>query len=152
MNKDQILREANIYLTNDKTVEETAKDLGIAKRTFQIHLGKLEILAPELHKLVLAKKESMQIQGRIKGGMNGKATPSYTKEEAERVANEIIVKGYTYEEASKRLGIPKSTIYEMVHSKFISKDLKDMLDAVAIANQKGLTIDELVTKNRKGRR
>ena len=32
------------------------------------------------------------------------------------------------------------------------KDLKDMLDAVAIANQKGLTVDELVTKNRKGRR
>ena len=53
---------------------------------------------------------------------------------------------------SKRLNIPKSTIYEMTHSKLVNKELRDMLDAVAIANQKGLTIDELRNKNRKGRR
>ena len=151
MNKDQIIQEASTYITNDKTIEETAKDLGISKRTLQLHLGKLEIINPTLNKLVLAKKESMQKQGRIKGGQTGKATPSYTKEEAERVAKEIIRFGYTYEEASKRLNIPKSTIYEMVHSKFVSRDLRDMLDAVAIANNKGLTVEALVTKNKNKR-
>ena len=151
MTNEQIIQEANAYLSSDKTLEETAKDLNISKKTLQLHLGKLELLDPKLNKLVLSKKESMQKQGRIKGGHNGKATPSYTNEDANIVAEEIVKYGYTYEEASKRLGIPKSTIYEMVHSKFIGKELKDMLDAVAIANQKGLTVEELVAKNR-GRR
>ena len=149
---NQIIQEAKTYLNSDKTIEETAKDLKISKRTLQLHLRKLDTIDPELHKLVLAKKESMQIKGRIKGGTIGKATPSYTKEEAERVANKIIVNGYTYEEAAKRLGIPKSTIYEMVHSELVGKDLKNMLEAVAIANNKGLTVEELVAKNRRGRK
>ena len=152
MNKDQIIQEAQTYLSGDKTIEETAKNLNISKRTLQLHLGKLDIIDPELHKLVLEKKESMQIKGRVKGGTIGKATPSYTKEEAEYVANEMIKNGYTYENASKRLGIPKSTIYEMVHSNFIDKELKDKLEVVAIANQKGLTVDELINKNRRGRK
>lgn len=148
MNKDQIIQEASVYITNDKTIEETAKELNISKRTLQLHLGKLEIINPTLYKLVLAKKESMQKKGKIKGGMTGKAKPSYTREDANRVAEEIIKNGYTYEDASKRLGIPKSTIYEMVHSKFVSKELKNMLEAVAIANRKGLTVEELVSKRR----
>lgn len=152
MNKDQIIQEAQTYLSGDKTIEETAKNLNISKRTLQLHLGKLDIIDPELHKLVLEKKESMQIKGRVKGGTIGKATPSYTKEEAEYVANEMIKNGYTYENASKRLGIPKSTIYEMVHSNFIDKELKDKLEVVAIANQKGLTVEELINKNRRGRK
>lgn len=152
MNKDQIIQEAQTYLSSDKTIEETAKNLNISKRTLQLHLGKLDIIDPELHKLVLEKKESMQIKGRVKGGTIGKATPSYTKEEAEYVANEMIKNGYTYENASKRLGIPKSTIYEMVHSNFIDKELKDKLEVVAIANQKGLTVEELINKNRRGRK
>lgn len=152
MNNDQIINEAKTYLSNDKTIGETAKDLGISKRTFQLHLGKLEILAPELHKLVLAKKESMQKKGRIEGGQTGKATPSYTKEEAEYVAKKIINNGYTYQEASKILGIPKSTIYEMVHSLLVSQDLKDELDVLAIANNKGLTVEDIIESNRRGRR
>ena len=152
MNNDQIINEAKTYLSNDKTVEETAKDLKISKRTLQLHLGKLKILAPELHKLVLAKKESMQIKGRIKGGQTGKVTPSYTKDEAEYVAKKIIENGYTYQEASKRLGIPKSTIYEMVHSPLVSQDLKDELDVLAIANNKGLTVEDIIESNRRGRR
>jgi len=146
------IEEAKTYIGNDKSVEETAKDLGISKRTLQIHLGKVAIMDPELHKLVLVKQQSQTKQGKITGGRISKATPKYTEEEAIKVAEEIVKRGYTYEEASKKLGIPKSTIYEMVHSECISKDLKNMLDAVAIANQKGLTVEELVAKNRRGRR
>ena len=152
MDNNQIIQEAKTYISSDKTIEETAKDLKISKRTLQLHLGKLDAIDPELHKLVLAKKESMQIKGRIKGGTIGKATPSYTKEEAEHVANEIIKYGYTYEEASKRLNIPRSTIYEIVHSPSVSMDLKNKLDALAIANNKGMTLEELMEKNRRGRR
>ena len=151
-NEEKIISEANTYLNSNKTMEETAKELGISKRTLQLHLGRLDVIDPELNKLVLAKKESNQKNGRIKGGQIGKVKPSYTKEEAENIANEIIKHGYTYEEASKRLNIPKSTIYEMVHSKLVSKNLRDMLDAVAVANNKGLTVEELVAKNKRGRK
>ncbi len=40
----------------------------------------------------------------------------------------------TYEEASKKYGIPKSTIYDMVHSDYVSNDDKFMLDVLGISN------------------
>ncbi len=146
------LEEAQTYINSNKSLEETAKDLGISKKTLRIHLGKVAIMDPELHKLVLAKQQSQTKQGKITGGHISKATPKYTKDEAIKIAEEIVKRGYTYEQASKKFNIPKSTIYEMVHSPFVSKNLKNMLDAVAIANTKGLTVEELVTKNRKGRK
>lgn len=152
MNNEQIIKEAKTYISSNKTIDETAKDLKISKRTLQLHLGKLEIIDPKLHELVLEKKEKMQIKGRIKGGQIGKATPSYTKEEVENIANIIIENEYTYEEVSKVLEIPKSTIYEMVHSSMVSEELKHMLDAVAIANTKGLTVEELTSRNKRGKR
>lgn len=152
MNNEQIIQEAKSYINSDKTIDETAKDLRISTRTLQLHLGKLKIIDPKLHELVLDKKEKMQIKGRIKGGQIGKVSPSYTKEKAENVAHIIIEKEYTYEEASKVLGIPKSTIYEMVHSPIVNEELKNMLDAVAVANTKGLTVDELISRNKRGNR
>ena len=74
--------------------------------------------------------------GRIIGGMTGKATPSYTKEEANEIANEIIENYYTYEEAASVYGIPKSTIYEMVHSDYVDENTKMQLDLVAEHNNK----------------
>ena len=35
-----IVKEAKEYVSNNKTVEETAKDLGISKRTLQLHFKK----------------------------------------------------------------------------------------------------------------
>ena len=40
----------------------------------------------------------------------------------------------TYEEAEKKFGIPKSTIYEMLKSDYIDEDRKTKLDAVVQAN------------------
>lgn len=149
MNKEKIIEEAKEYVNNDLTVEETASLLGISKRTFQIHLKQLGVIDPLLHNLVLAKKESNMKIGRIKGGEIGRSHPSYTKEEAIRIANLIIVNEYTYEEASEKFKIPRSTIYEMVHSSYIPMDMKTSLDRVAVANKKGVLVADLSRGNYK---
>ena len=40
----------------------------------------------------------------------------------------------------------------MVHSPLVSQDLKDELDVLAIANNKGLTVEDIVESNSRGRR
>ena len=149
MNKEKIIEEAKEYVNNDLTVEETATSLGISKRTFQIHLKQLGVIDPFLHGLVLAKKESNMKAGRIKGGEIGRSHPSYTAEEAIKIANTIIINEYTYEEASEKFGIPRSTIYEMVHSSYIPMDMKISLDRVAVANKKGVLAADLSRGNYK---
>ena len=137
MNREQIIIEAKEYIGNDLTERETAEKLGISRRTLQLHLSKLGEIDPELHKLVLNKKESNLKAGRIKGGQIGKITsPTYTKEEANIVANGIIRESYTYEEAAITYGVPKSTIYEMVHSDFVPEETKMQLDLVAAHNNR----------------
>lgn len=130
----EIIREAQEYISNDLTERETAEKLGISRRTLQLHLKKLEDIDPVLYNMVLMKKKSNVIAGRSKGGKIGKATPTYTKEEANIVANGIIRESYTYEEAAMIYGVPKSTIYEMVHSDFVPENTKMQLELVAIHN------------------
>ena len=132
----EIIREAHEYISNDLTEKETAEKLGISRRTLQLHLDKLKDIDPLLYNLVLIKKSKNIKVGRVRGGQNGKATPSYTQEKAISIANGIIDNSYTYEEASKVYGIPRSTIYEMVHSSFIPEDTRMLLDGVAITNNK----------------
>ena len=139
MDKDRLIEEAKIYVENDKTIEETAKDLGISKRTLQLHLKKIKEFDKELDKLVISKKKKNIIMGNIKGGKIGKATPSYTKEEVNSIAREIISKHFTYEEASIHFGIPKSTIFEMMHSKYMDPSLSIKLEMVSLSNRKGTT-------------
>ena len=137
MNREQIIIEAKEYIGNDLTERETAEKLGISRRTLQIHLKQIGVVDPLLYSLVLKKKESNLKTGRVKGGTIGKITaPTYTKEEANIVANGIIRESYTYEEAAKVYGIPKSTIYEMVHSDFVSETTKMQLDIVAAHNNR----------------
>ena len=136
MDNERIREEALTYISNNKTVNETAEELGVSRRTLQIHLKQVGVVDPLLYSLVLKKKESNMKTGRIIGGMTGKVTPSYTKEEANEIANEIIENHYTYEEAASVYGIPKSTIYEMVHSDYVDENTKMQLDLVAEHNNK----------------
>lgn len=136
MNKEEIIKEANFYLNNDLTEREAALELGISRRTLQLHLKKLGEIDVLLYDAVLKKKESNVKTGRIKGGVQGKATPSYTKEEAIAVANIMLGESLTYEEAAKRCNIPKSTIFEMLKSDFIPEKVRMQLDLLAIRNNK----------------
>jgi predicted DNA-binding protein YlxM (UPF0122 family) len=147
MNSEKIIEEAKTYINNDKTVEETAKELGISKRAFQIHLKQLGELEPLLYELVLVKKNKNIQLGRIKGGELGKAKPRYSRELAMKIALDIINSEMTYEAASDKYGIPKSTVYDMVHGVYIPQELKDKLNVVGVANNKGVLVTDLMRRN-----
>ena len=143
-----IEEEAKVYLENDKTLSEVAFELGISKRTFQLHIKKLKELDPTLHNLVLEKQKSNIIAGRKRGGETGKRLPTYTKEEANLLADLMIHNQLTYEQASIETGLPHSTIYDMVHSDYIDSEKLHQLELVAMANKKGLTTESYIESKR----
>lgn len=142
MNNSQIEKEAYEYVNNDKTVAETAEVFGISKRSFQLHLKKLLEINPDLHKMVINKQKSNINEGRRMGGAAGKRGVTYTKEEALEIAEYIISKQATYEEASIKFDIPTSTLSDMMHSKLIPEDKRMQLDLVAEANRHKMSIED----------
>ena len=151
MNSRNYEESAKAYVENDKTVSETAQDLGISKRTLQIHLEKVQEINPELYRMVLAKRKSQIKQGRIKGGTIGKRTTSHSAEEIKSIAEIMLKEGMTYAEAEERFNIPKSTIYELVHGTKIDSELTAMLDTLAEANQRNMTTAEYIESKRSRR-
>ena len=141
MDNSNIINEANTYLNSNMTVNDTAKYLGISRRTFQLHLRKLELLNPDLYKLVIKKQKSNIMAGRSVGGRNSKRLSSYSKEEAISITNEIINNQMTYRDAELKFNIPSSTIYDITHSDLVPIELRDMLDIVADANRKGVSTE-----------
>ena len=146
---DKIIKEANTYLNNDKSMKDTAKELGVSIKTLQIHFKKLEEIDEDIYKLVLNKKKSNIKIGNIMGGQTSKALKTYTKDEANTIALQIISRELTYEEAAEIFDIPKSTIYDMVHSEYIDNEIKTKLELVARSNHRGLTKEELLERNRR---
>lgn len=133
----EIIREAQEYISNDLTERETAEKLGISRRTLQLHLNKLKDIDPMLYNMVLVKKNRNLKEGRVKGGKIGKITaPKYTRIDALRIARGIINNSYTYEEAAGVYDIPKSTIFEMVHSDYVPEYMQMQLELVAARNNK----------------
>ena len=147
--KERIIAEAKYYLESSKTLKEVAKELHISLRTLQLHIQKLPEINNDLYSLVLNKQKAAQIAGRKIGGQKGKRTVSYTYEKAQEIKNLIITHQLTYLEASLCTGISTSTIYDMVHSDFISEDDKLKLDLIATANKKKITVEEYQERHRK---
>lgn len=139
--EEQIIAEAKEYLNGGKTIADTAKSLGITKRTLQLHLGKLESIDPQLHALVLERKTSNQNAGRRFGGMHGKREETYTEEQAQEMAANIVSQHLTYREAEELYNIPSSTIYEIVHRNHVSQDTRDQLELIALENQRNSSIE-----------
>ena len=147
--KGRIIEEAKFYLESSKTLKEVARELSISLRTLQLHIQKLPEIDKNLYSLVLNKQKAAQIAGRKIGGQKGKRTVSYSYEKAQEIKNLIISHQLTYQEASLCTGISTSTIYDMVHSDFISEDDKLKLDLIATANKKKITVEEYQERHRK---
>lgn len=141
-NNEDMIKEAEYYLQNDVNVDEASKALGISRRTFQLHMKKLESIAPDKFKLVTDKKENNIRQGNIKGGSLGKRGPKWTREEAMASAKEMLGKEMTYKDAERVLGIPKSTLHEMLHSGVDDEQTLSLLYALAEANRRGMSLQE----------
>ena len=96
MEEKKLVEEANAYISNDLSVEETAKTLGISRRTLQIHLRKIKEINPELYKLVLKKQQSRTTK---------EYSPKYIEEALEYINNDL-----TLEQTAQKLGISKRTL------------------------------------------
>lgn len=147
--EEQIKEEARIFINNDLTVEETSTQLGISKRTFQLHMSALKVVDNGLYKLVKEKTDKLQIKGRLEGAKKGKRKPNWSKETVFQIADAVIANELTYEEAEKRFGIPKSTIYEMLKSDYIDEDRKTKLDAVVQANIRRKNLAFIINENKR---
>lgn len=147
--KEDIIREADYYLNNDVTIDQASKDLGISKRTLQLHLKNLEKIDPDRAKLVKDKKESNIRQGNAKGGSLGKRGPTWTEEEALKLAKDMIEKERTYQEEGRVSGIPKSTLHDMLNRGVTDEYIISLLYALSEANKKRMTLEEYVKVHQK---
>ena len=147
--EEVIIFEAQTYVNSNKTIQEIASDLHISKRTLQLHIKKLETINKKLYVQVKEKQKSNETIGRVKGGQNGKRSTTISKEKAEELANYLLRHETTYQDASSRFDIPKSTIYEATHSDNISSELRSMLDTLAEAHNHDLTVADYKNKMEK---
>ncbi|MBQ2640078.1 MAG: sporulation transcriptional regulator SpoIIID [Bacilli bacterium] len=150
MKNSEILKCARDYINSSDTVEQIADKYGVSKKTLQNNFKKLKDIDEEIYNSVEEKKQVNQVVGRKKGGSISGRFVSYTEEEANMIADAIINQQLTYKEAEEKFGKAHSTIYDMVHSDFISDEKKSKLDLIAIANNKGQTIideEEIIKSN-----
>jgi len=139
---EDIIREANYFLDNDVTVEQASRDLGVSKRTLQLHLKKLESIAPDTFRLVEDKKKANEKRGRVVGGTLGKRKPMWSEEDAKDAVQSMLDGQMTYRKAEEELGIPRSTLYEMTHSDEIDSETSSLLYTLSQANKRGLSVEE----------
>ena len=144
---EDIIREAEYYLNNDVTIEQASSDLGVSKRTLQLHLKKLESIAPETFKLVTEKKAANERRGKVLGGTLGKRGPSWTEEQAAAYARMMIEQGLTFQEAEKFTGIPHTTLHEMVTKANLDPKNKSLMYALAEANKRGMDMNQYIEKH-----
>lgn len=136
---EKIIKEVKFYLENPYSVKEAAEKMGISRRSFQIHIQKLETIDPFLYQMVLDKQKSNMMAGRRMGGLKSKRGVSYTKEEAIFIANYMIDNHMTYRECEDYFQIPSSTLHDMLHSSYIPNEMKTQLDSLAFENKKNST-------------
>ena len=139
---EDILKEADYYLEKDVTIEQASIDLGIGKRTLQLHLKKLESIAPDKFILVTDKKKNNEKQGKIKGGTLGKRKPNWTVDEAKEVAKKILESEHTFQSASDELGIPRSSLHEMVTKSKLDDDTTSLLYALTLVHSGKMTPEQ----------
>lgn len=133
---EKIVNEVKFYLENPYSLKEAALKMGISRRSFQIHIKKLETIDPFLYQMVLEKQKSNMMAGRRMGGLKSKRGASYTKEEAITIAKYMIENHMTYRECEDYFQIPSSTLYDMMHSSYIPDEVKEQLDLLAFENKK----------------
>ena len=144
IDNNKIIEEAKIYLNSNLTMSETAEKIGISKRTLQLHILKLEDINAVLYRQVLEKKAANQEAGRKAGGLIGKREKIHTKEEVIEFANMMINEQLSYDELASITSIPKSTLWELMHSDYIDGETNNKLDLVAKANRRNKSVSEVI--------
>ncbi|GEM_PF-4698445 len=149
-NNEDIKKEADYYLENDVNITQASKKFGISKRTFQLHMKKLEEIDPLKFILVKEKKQGNIKLGTKKGGTIGHKSLSWSELDISEITSYLIENELTYRQAAEELGIPKSTLYELIKT---NKDEKitSLLFALSQANKRNIPVSEVLNENKKNK-
>lgn len=113
--EDKIKTVAKFIIENNATVNETAEYFSISESCIKKYINDpnnlIRISFSDYEKIKVIQ-ESLQIEGRSIGGKVGKRSATLKEHEILRIAMQMIKMGWTLEQASIQLNIPKSTIYE----------------------------------------
>ena len=129
---ESIRKAALYYINNDVTLEDAALYVGIkSKKTLNNYFARLCGSKDEKDRL---KKYENEQKGKVKGGQTGVRKSSYTRDEALKIYDYIIKNCATYRQAEEEFQIPRSTIYEIVHSNLLTDDEKKKIELVSESN------------------
>lgn len=136
---ESIRKAALYYINNDVTLEDAALYVDIkSKKTLNNYFARLCGSKDEkdrlLYKKIVLKKYENEQKGKVKGGQTGVRKSSYTRDEALKIYDYIIKNCATYRQAEEEFQIPRSTIYEIVHSNLLTDDEKKKIDLVSESN------------------
>ena len=136
---EKILSVANYIIENEATIAQTAKHFGLSTSSIKKYINdedKLQSIDYGSYIIVKEIQKKIEEAGRIKGGETGKRTTNISKEEIVSIARQIINNGWTIEEASYKLNIPSSTIYDRIRN-IQDIELQNELDEVFYENKRG---------------
>ena len=136
---ESIRKAALYYINNDVTLEDAALYVGIkSKKTLNNYFARLCGSKDEkdrlLYKKIVLKKYENEQKGKAKGGQTGVRKSSYTRDEAFKIYDYIIKNSATYRQTAEEFQIPRSTIYEIVHSNLLTDDEKKKIELVSESN------------------
>lgn len=130
--KRKILSVAKYIIEMKATIEMTANHFGLSKSTIKKYINdenNLKKIDENLYLCVKQVQQELEYFGHVVGGKNGIRTASITEFESLEIAEKIIRKKMTIEQASDFFQIPTSTLYENIR-KINDISIQEELDKV----------------------
>lgn len=148
--EEQLTREAIYYLVHNKSIEKTAEELNISRRTLQLHLKKLVVYNENLYRLVKEKKQENQAIGRLNHAHKGGKASMYSQTLIDYICDDMLKNELTYKQASEKFDIPTSTLFELM--KRVNEQRRCQLDILAAANHRKMSKNEYIEETKHGKK
>ena len=119
MKQEKILEIAKYIIKNKATVQVTADHFKLSISSIKKYINdddKLKSIDYDIYEAVKKVQEELIVIGNKVGGKNGKRQPKYSDFEALEIAETIISKSLTLDEAEEYFKIDRSTIYDRIRS------------------------------------
>lgn len=135
----KIIEIAKYIIEYKATINEAAEYFNMSSSSIKKYINnpdKLQSINKGMYDAVKAIQEVLTIEGQKKGGKIGKRTYSLTLSEITILANEIVARQYTLEQAATNLNVKKSTLYDnlkRIEEEPLKSDIRKLFN-----NNKGL--------------
>ena len=137
--EEKILSVANYIIENETTIGDTANAFGLSSSCVKKYINdenNLQRIDYGTYIIVKEIQNKIEHNGKIKGGKTGKRKRIISEDDIRSIAMQIINNGWTLEDASTKLSIPTSTIYDRIRS-IQDVELQNELDIVFEDNRRG---------------